>query len=45
MVYMMFSATSGFPPCTWPAHAKEMLHSTQIDFQNYAYDHGVGKPE
>jgi xylulose-5-phosphate/fructose-6-phosphate phosphoketolase len=27
------------------AHAKEILRNTQIDCQNYAYEHGVDKPE
>ena len=27
------------------AHAKEMLHNMQIDCMNYAYGHGVDKPE
>jgi xylulose-5-phosphate/fructose-6-phosphate phosphoketolase len=27
------------------AHAKEMLRNMQIDCQNYAYEHGVDKPE
>jgi Phosphoketolase len=27
------------------AHAKERLRNMQIDCQNYAYEHGVDKPE
>lgn len=27
------------------AHVKERLHDTQIDCQNYAYEHGADKPE
>jgi xylulose-5-phosphate/fructose-6-phosphate phosphoketolase len=27
------------------AHAKELLRNIQIDCMNYAYEHGVDKPE
>ena len=27
------------------AHAKEILRNMQIDCQNYAFEHGVDKPE
>jgi xylulose-5-phosphate/fructose-6-phosphate phosphoketolase len=27
------------------AHVKEKLRNMQIDCQNYAYEHGVDKPE
>jgi xylulose-5-phosphate/fructose-6-phosphate phosphoketolase len=27
------------------AHAKEELRNTQIECQNYAYEHGIDKPE